>query len=239
MGVRRRGSPHAADVRGTGDAHWRARRGGARRARLPGPGRRVLRRRALRADHQRPHDGRHRGDGRGRLPVPGRARGEARALHRADHDQCALRRLRVCRSPGPGPRRGREGAPHHRAPARDERAHHRHLHQLPDALPAAPGRARRVGRHGHGDLREFGLRRAHQLRERTGGARRGAHGPHSGVRLSPRPAPQGDVRRAARRAPRRPRRLGRGRQAGRRIAPELLRGARLYRRDDERRLPTS
>ena len=46
------------------------------------------------------------------------------------------------------------------ASARNERRHHRHLHQLPDALPAAPRRARRLGRHRHRHLRQLGIRRA-------------------------------------------------------------------------------
>ena len=70
-----------------------------------------------------------------------------------------------------------------------------------------------------------------------GGARRGAHRPHAGVRLPSRPrtARGRFVVRLEARA-RRPRRLGRGRQDRRRAAPELLRGAGVHRRRRERPL---
>ncbi len=138
-------------------------------------GRRVLGRAALRAGHQRPHDGRHRGDGR-RRPRSGSRTTPALggALRRGHHHQRALLRLRALRQARAGRRRGGEGARADRLPAPHGRGHHRHLHQLPDRLPAAPRRARGLGRHRHGDLRQLGVRRALQLRVRAGGARRGA-----------------------------------------------------------------
>ena len=56
-------------------------------------------------------------------------------------------------------------------------------------LPAAPRRARRLGRHRHRDLRQLGVRRALELRVRAGGAGGGDHRPHARVRLSSRRAP--------------------------------------------------
>ena len=155
------------------------------------------------------------------------------------HDQRAVLRFRARGAPRPGRGRSRQGARADRLLARDGRPHHRHLHQLPDALPAAPRRARRLGRHRDGDLRQLGVRGALELRVGPGRARGGDHRPHAGVRVPPRPPPQGNAGGAARGAARRSRRLGRGRQDRRREAPELLRRAGVHAPSDVPPSPTS
>jgi predicted aconitase len=123
------------------------------------------------------------GDAGPRLPAG--SAGPGRAGAHPGHHQRPLRGLRLGRPPRPGPGRVRQGARGDRRAASDGRRHGRHLHQLPDALPAAPGRARRLGRHGHGDLRQLRLRRAEQLRERAGGDGGRDHGrtPEYGFQL--------------------------------------------------------
>ena len=107
------------------------------------------------------------------------------------------------------------------------RPHHRHLHQLPDALPAAPRRARRLGRHRHRDLRQLGIRRAlatsSPARPRSPQRSPAARPSTAFTSTSTARAPSSSSLEARARGSRR---LGRGGEDRRREAPELLRGAR-------------
>ena len=108
----------------------------------------------------------------------------------ADHDQRALLRLRLRRALGQDPgEAAKERELIGLLRAMDVR-HHRHLHQLPDAVPAASRRARRLGRHRHRDLRQLGVRRALELRSRARRACGRHHRAHARIRLSSRRAPQ-------------------------------------------------
>ena len=82
---------------------------------------------------------------------------------------------------------GRSRATRHRRHARAGHPHDRHLHQLPDHLPAGVRRTRRLRRYRSGHLRQQRMRRAQQLRGRTGGRQRRADRTHATLRLPPGP----------------------------------------------------
>ncbi len=160
--------------------------GGAPR---PDRGRRVLRRRAPRPGEQRPHDGRHRGHGRRRPGVPAAHRGVGRPVRRdtTTNARCFdfeyVERLNQ--------------SPENAAKERNLISCLREIGVMTTdtcinyqaALPAAPRRARGLGRHGHRDLRQLRPRRPLELRERAGRPGRRPDRTYARLRFPPRREP--------------------------------------------------